>query len=196
VVRLRRTCRARRRPPTHPLGRPRWAVPSTVEVAPASGFMPTHGAASVSSVVPTDAHFHRWGLGFKQSSLGHITRVPRRVALDASRSPPRFRHALVPSRFRVQVSRQTQEPPSSSSPLRGDTTKRLTAHTRRACHHATGSPRVHPGGLCRSRRAAWPRPVNRGVPVRSGRAGTAWAGLRYGQVKSTRTTSRRSSTTW
>ena len=27
---------------------------------------------SVTGVVPTGAHIHRWRLGFKQSSLGHI----------------------------------------------------------------------------------------------------------------------------
>jgi hypothetical protein len=34
--------------------------------------MPEHGAPSVTGVVPTDAHFHRWGLGIKQSSLGQV----------------------------------------------------------------------------------------------------------------------------
>jgi hypothetical protein len=101
VVRPRHTCRARRRPPTHPLTRPRWTVPHVVEVATAHGFTPSHRVASVSSVIPMDAHIHRRGLDFKQSSLGHIRRVPKRIALDASRRPPRFRHALVPSRFRA-----------------------------------------------------------------------------------------------
>jgi len=55
------------------------------------------------------AHFHHWRLGFKQSSLGRIARVSRHAALDASRRPPLPWHALVPSRFRVQVSQVTQE---------------------------------------------------------------------------------------
>jgi hypothetical protein len=46
--------------------------------------MPVHGVTSVSGVIPMDAHFHRWGLDFKQSSLGHITRVPQHHGSDAS----------------------------------------------------------------------------------------------------------------
>jgi hypothetical protein len=65
--------------------------------------MSGHDAASVAGVIPMGAHFHRWRLGFKQSSLGHIARVLQRTAPDASSRPLRSWHALVPSRFRVQV---------------------------------------------------------------------------------------------
>lgn len=130
-------------------------MPRAVEVASTSGFMPTHDAASVSSVIPMDAHIHHWGLDFKQSSLGHIRRVPKRIALDASRRPPRFRHALVPSRFHVQVSRQTQEPPSSSSPLHGGYNE--APH---GAHRTCEFPRIRlSSDLCRERAGLSPMDV-------------------------------------
>jgi hypothetical protein len=116
AVRLRPTCRARRRPPTHLLARPRWAAPCAMEVASAPRFMPEHGAASVAGVMPMGAHSHRWTLGFQQSRLGHIARVVQRTALDASGRPLFSWPALVPSRFRVQVSQLTQERPSQCLP--------------------------------------------------------------------------------
>ena len=111
MVRHRCTYRARRRPPTHLLDRPHWATLRTTKGARSHRFMTGHDSASVTSVVPTGAHFHLWRLGFKQSSLGHIARVLRHPALDASRRPPLPWHALVPSRFRVQVNQATQKPP-------------------------------------------------------------------------------------
>lgn len=80
AVRLRCTYRARRRPPTHPLNRPRWTAPRATKVVRAHGFMPGHGTSPVTGVVPTDAHFHRWGLDFKQSSCW-----PYRAGLAAPR---------------------------------------------------------------------------------------------------------------
>ena len=145
MVRLRCTYRARRRPPTHLLDRPRWAALRATEVAPASRFMPGHDAASVSGVVPMGAHFHRWGLGFKQSSLGHIARVLRHPALDASRRPPLPWHALVPSRFRVQVSQATQEPPSEFLPTAPGiqrSASRRTPDVRVSGHPTQTSPRA------------------------------------------------------
>jgi hypothetical protein len=71
--------------------------------------MPEHDAASVSDVVPMGAHSHRWTLGLKQSSFGPIARDMQRAVLDASGRPLFSWHALVPSRFRVQVSQLTQE---------------------------------------------------------------------------------------
>lgn len=61
----------------------------------------------MSDVVSTGDHLRRWGLDFKQSSLGHIAQILRHPVLDASRRPPLSRHAVVPIRFRVQVSRVT-----------------------------------------------------------------------------------------
>ena len=69
-----------------------------------------------------------WRLGFRQSSFRHITRVPQRAVPDAWARPPVSWHAVVPFTFRIQVSHSTQEPPSSSSRLVGDTTGRLVAH--------------------------------------------------------------------
>ena len=78
--------------------------------------MPEHDAASVSDVVPMGAHSHRWTLGLKQSSFGHIARVMQRAVLDASGRPLFSWHALVPSRFRGQVSQLTQERSSKFFP--------------------------------------------------------------------------------
>jgi len=87
---------------------------------------------SVSGVIPKGACFHRWRLGIRQFSFGHIARVLRHTALDASRRPSLFWHALVPLSFRGWVSQLTQEPFLQVPPgCAGDTTKRLTAHVPR-----------------------------------------------------------------
>ena len=57
-----------------------------------------------------------WRLGFRQSSFRHITRVPQRPVPYAWARPPVSWHALVPFTFRIQVSHQTQEPPSEFLP--------------------------------------------------------------------------------
>jgi hypothetical protein len=130
AVRLRCTYRARRRPPTHPLNRPHWTAPRATEVIRAHGFMPGHGTSPVTGVVPTDAHFHRWGLGFKQSSYW-----PYRAGLAAPR-PERLQTATASLTCCCPL--QLSPPGKSGDPrtsLRvppdcvGDTTKRLTAHT-------------------------------------------------------------------
>jgi hypothetical protein len=116
VVRPRRTYRARGRPPTHLLDRPHRAALRVTEAAPAHGFTPGHDTAPVPGVIPEGAHIHHWRLGLKQSSLGHIARVLRHPALNASRRPPRSWHALVPFGFPVQVSQATQEHASEFLP--------------------------------------------------------------------------------
>jgi hypothetical protein len=75
-----------------------------MEVAPTYGSYRGMARTSVSGVIPMGAHFHRWRLGIRQFSFGHIARVLRRDALNASQRPPLSWHALVSSRFRVQVS--------------------------------------------------------------------------------------------
>jgi hypothetical protein len=60
--------------------------------------------------------FTCWRLGFRQSSFSHITRVPQRAVPYAWARPLLSWHAIVPFRFPVQVSHQTQEPPSKSLP--------------------------------------------------------------------------------
>ena len=47
-------------------------------------------ARYVSGVIPMGAHFHRWRLGIRQFSFGHIARVLRRAGLDASGRPSAF----------------------------------------------------------------------------------------------------------
>jgi hypothetical protein len=73
--RLRRTSRARRRPPPARLDHPRGAVPGALEVAAASRVRPAHDAASVADVLPRGAHAPRWPLGGTPSSRGHRARV-------------------------------------------------------------------------------------------------------------------------
>jgi hypothetical protein len=78
----------------------------------------------------------RWRLGLKQSSLGHIARVLRRGALDASRRPPLSRHAMVPSRFRVQVSQartSLQFLPTALGIQRSATRRTAGIHVTKAC---------------------------------------------------------------
>jgi hypothetical protein len=89
AVRLRCTSRARRRPPTHPLTPPRWRTLRATEVARSHGSCPSMARHRLQASFPADAHFHRWGLGFRQSSFGPIMRILRYPALDASRRPPR-----------------------------------------------------------------------------------------------------------
>jgi hypothetical protein len=119
-------------------------------------------AASVAGVVSMGAHVHRWRLGFKQSSLGHITRVLQRAALDASGRPLLSWHALVPSRFRVQVSQATQEHSSKFLPTASgirQSASRRTPDVRVPAHPAlhefvslgyatVGSAVVHGVGIC------------------------------------------------
>ena len=151
MVRLRHTCRARRRPPTHLLDHPRWAAFRATEVAPTHGFTSGHGTAPVTGVIPAGAHFHHWRLGFKQSSLGHIVRVLRHPDLYASSRPPLPRHALVPFRFPLQVNRATHEPPSESVPtaqgIQRSASRRTPAvrvSTRRALHVPYQRPVMRP----------------------------------------------------
>src|SRR5665811_2550132 len=79
--------------------------------------MPEHGAASVTGVIPTGASLSPLGIG-----LQAIQPWPYRAGLAARRPgtpprrPPLSRHAVVPFRFRIQVSRATQEPPSEFLP--------------------------------------------------------------------------------
>ena len=59
---------------------------------------------------------HSGNMGFKQSSFRHITRVSQRTAPDAWARPLVSWHAAVPFTFRLQVSHQTQKPPSEFLP--------------------------------------------------------------------------------
>ncbi len=166
MVRLRRTCRARHRPPTHLLNRPHWAALRVTEAAPAHGFMPGHDTAPVPGVIPEGAHIHHWRLGFKQSSLGHITRALRHPALDASRRPPLPWHALAPFRFPVQVSQATQEHSSEFLPTASGirrSASRRTPDGHVSMHPAQASPSEL---IVSSSSAATRRPSVRSPPKR------------------------------
>ena len=53
--------------------------------------------------------FHRWGLGFRQSSFRPITRALRGSTFGVFQRPPLLGHALFPSGFRRQVNPMAQE---------------------------------------------------------------------------------------
>ena len=57
--------------------------------------------ASASDVLPTRVRFHPWRLGCKQSSLSHIIQVLQDHSVHIFRYPLLYKHALVPSPFRV-----------------------------------------------------------------------------------------------
>jgi hypothetical protein len=110
-VRPCRTCLARRRRPTHLLECPRWASLHAPKVASA---MLQHRRRTWHRFQTSFRRMRSsisWRLGFTQSSIRHITRVPQRLAPYAWARPLVSWHALVPLTFRRQVSHQTQEPP-------------------------------------------------------------------------------------
>src|SRR5260370_24674265 len=79
-------------------------------VSPA--YMLTQDAAPVSGVFPAGASFSPAGdEGSGKPAFSHITRVPYRAVPYAWARPLLSWHAIVPFRFPVQVSHQTQEPP-------------------------------------------------------------------------------------
>src|SRR5438270_8950241 len=56
-------------------------------------------------VLPTDVPFRRWTLGFRQSSFSRIAQALRGRTVHAFRRSPLHVHALVPTSFRIRVSR-------------------------------------------------------------------------------------------
>ena len=67
--------------------------------------------ASPVDAVAKSVRFHRWGLGFKQWSFRPIMRALQDGTISVFWSLPLFRHALVPSGFRLQVNRMAQRSP-------------------------------------------------------------------------------------
>ena len=57
--------------------------------------------ASPVDAVAKSVRFHRWGLGFKQCSFRPIMRALQDDTISVFWSLPLFRHALVPSSFRL-----------------------------------------------------------------------------------------------
>ena len=151
AVRLRHTYRARRRPPTHPLDHPRWAVLRATEVARSHGSCPGMARRRLQASFRRVRHFHHWGLGFKQSSLGHITRVLRHDAPERLRDGHRFLGMLLSPP--LSLPGRPSDPRTSfrvPPDCVGDTTKRLTAHTVRdslpshgSCHLDHQYARIH-----------------------------------------------------
>jgi hypothetical protein len=116
VVRLRRTYRARLRPPIHPLDRPRWTALRATEVARSHGSCPSMARRRLR------ASFRRmrtfivgdWTSGNSALAVSHGPRgTPPWTPPDGHRFPDML---FSPSGFRLQVSQATQEPPSEFIP--------------------------------------------------------------------------------
>jgi len=65
----------------------------------------SYGWHRCTDVLPKSVRFHRWTLGFRQSSFDHIAQALQGHNIHVFCRSPLYRHALVPSPFRVQVSR-------------------------------------------------------------------------------------------
>ena len=106
------------------------------------------------------ATFHRWRLGFKQSSLRHVERASQSSTVCVFGCSPLFAHAVVPSGFRLQVSRWPRNfPPGSSCLQQGFSTAsrgaRLSPHT--ALPGLALLPRDYSGGRLPLRLSPSPR---------------------------------------
>src|SRR3954447_13510574 len=99
------------------------------------------GGRCVQDAVAASVRFHRWGLGFRQSSFRPITRVLRDDTFSVFQCPPLLRHAPFPSGFRLQVNRMTQEQPSELLLTESGIQHRVP---RRTLSYSSGSP--VPGG--------------------------------------------------
>jgi hypothetical protein len=107
--------------------------------------MPGHGAGAGYRRYSGGASLSLWGLGFKQSSLGHIVRALRHGALNASEAPTASPACSGP----LPLSRSGKPgDPGTSLQVHpdcvGDTTKRLTAHTVHAVFPHTAHRRRSP----------------------------------------------------
>ena len=91
----------------------------------------------VIDAVAASVRLHRWGLGFRQCSFRHITRVLQDGTFSVFQCPPLFRHAPFPSGF--SPSGQSDDPGAT---LRAppdwvrDSTPRSAAHD----FQVSGSP--------------------------------------------------------
>src|SRR5664280_475418 len=95
------------RRPFRPLQYPHWASPRSRRLS-----RPPNDAGTGSGVgvryFPTEVKLHRWELGFKQSSLRLITRVPWRTVPIPGHGHQFPDMLLSPSPFGIQVSHRTQ----------------------------------------------------------------------------------------
>lgn len=83
----------------------------------------------VTNVLPMSVRFHRWTLGFRQSSFNHIAQALQSHNLHVFHYSPLHIHALVPFLFRVQVSCSPRRHcPERRPPLVAILLVRTTAH--------------------------------------------------------------------
>ena len=154
VVRLRRTYRARLRPPIHPLDRPRWTALRATEVARSHGSCPSMARRRLR------ASFRRmrtfivgdWTSGNSALAVSHGPRgTPPWTPPDGHRFPDML---FSPSGFRLQVSQATQEPPSEFIPTASGiqrSASRRTPCVRLSPHTALQLARSHAGRPSASR---------------------------------------------
>ena len=84
----------------------------------------------ITNVLPMSVRFHRWTLGFRQSSFNHIAQALQSHNLHVFHYSPLHIHALVPFLFRVQVSCSPRRHcPERRPPLVVILLVRTTAHT-------------------------------------------------------------------
>jgi hypothetical protein len=77
---------------------------------------PTPGTAPVSDVFPVDVGLHRLEIGLRAIQLSPYSTGPAAPRSQRLERPLLSWHALVPFTFQIQVSHQTQEPPSEFLP--------------------------------------------------------------------------------
>jgi hypothetical protein len=83
-----------------------------------------------SDVLPKDVRFHPWTLGFRQFSFSPIAQALQSHSAHVFGCPLLYQHAVVPSPFRVQVSRSPRSHcPELRPPLVAIRSARDTAHT-------------------------------------------------------------------
>jgi len=130
VFRHRGTYQERRRLPTHILECTHCA--SSIRTGRTTSESLTRGFRRHrrSDVLPKSVRFRHWTLGFRQSSFSPIAQALQSNSVHVFRCPLLYRHAVVPSPFRVQVSRSPRSHcPELRPPLVAIHSARDTAHT-------------------------------------------------------------------
>ena len=130
VFRRRGTYRERRRLPTHILECTHCA--SSIRTGRTTSESLTRGFRRHrrSDVLPKSVRFRHWTLGFRQFSFSHIAQALQSNSAHVFGCPLLYQHAVVPSPFRVQVSRSPRSHcPELRPPLVAILSARDTAHT-------------------------------------------------------------------
>jgi len=130
VFRHRGTYRERRRLPTHILECTHCA--SSIRTGRTTSESLTRGFRRHrrSDVLPKSVRFRHWTLGFRQFGFSHIAQALQSNSAHVFSCPLLYQQAVVPSPFRVQVSRSPRSHcPELRPPLVAIHSARDTAHT-------------------------------------------------------------------